>query len=103
MSLPWSLSFGKYVGEQYLEEGYVLPAWYGVAWRCIYTNRAYCLPIPLNKIAGSFRNWWIALRRPCEDDPILDAYRYGRSQGFEAGCKYGELRTARLVKQWLKE
>ena len=87
---PYSWSLGRWFGEEYIAEGHTMPPWYGVAWYCPLTARAYCLPIPLNKIVGSFRNWWFALRRPAADDPVADAYQCGYGKGEAEGYRRGE-------------
>lgn len=70
-------------------EGGLLPRGFGVAWTLPYSHAFYCLPVPFNRIVGSFRNWYLAWRLPCEDDPINLAYMYGESQGFKAGNDHG--------------
>ena len=101
----WALPrpIGRWVSDCQLAEGEFLPRGYGIAWYLPYSARAYCLPIPLNSIAGAFRAWWLQLRRPCADDPIANAYADGHSIGFSEGSKHGELHTARLMKVWLHE
>lgn len=96
----WQLPrpFGRLVSEQFLEEGNVIPWGYGIAWACPYTRRFYCLPIPLNRIAGCFRSFWLALRRPCEDDPVNQAYVYGHNIGFRDGQRHGEVVMMRLCR-----
>lgn len=79
-------------------EGEILPRGYGVAWYSPWTNQAYCLPIPLNRIAGGFRAWWFQLRRPCEDDPVYACARYNYERGYQAGLDRGVERGMRAAK-----
>lgn len=64
------------------------PRGYGVAWCDPRSNHAYCLPVPLNRVAGAFRAWWLEWRRPAEDDPIMKAYAKGYAD--RAARPFGE-------------
>lgn len=66
-----------------------LPKGYGVAWHSAGSFHAYCLPVPLNRIAGAFRAWYLDWRRPVEDDPVLQAYTYGHARGYNEGRTAG--------------
>lgn len=66
-----------------------IPKGYGVVWLSPWSIRAFCLPVPVNYIAGAFRAWYLDWRRPCEDDPIMAAYDKGRSDGFTSGERRG--------------
>lgn len=79
-----------------LAEGAKLPKGYGAAWWLPFSQSAYCLPIPFNRIVGAFRNWYLEWRRPCEDDPIAIAYDYAFSKGKAQGRREGEEQTHRL-------
>lgn len=97
MSMPWSVPFGRWLNEQLLADGESIPRGYGVAWRCVYTRRAYCLPVPLNRIMGVVRNAWIWLKVPVTDY-IGDAYHYGHSCGFSDGYNVGVEQGIRLTR-----
>jgi hypothetical protein len=98
-----TLSFGKYIGAKELARGATFPRGYGLAWWLPDVEVGYCLPIPLNRIIGAFRAWWLEWRRPCSDDPIVKAFEDGRRIGWEAGRKHGEEYTHRLYGHLLKE
>ena len=89
--MPWSLPFGQWLSDEFIAEGGVIPRWYGVAWYCPYSCRVYCLPVPVNKLAGLCRNVWLWMKRPMSD-PITDAYNYGKNigaaEGYDAGCQH---------------
>lgn len=85
----WRLRWGKWVSALELSELARMPKGYGIAWWLPYSDRAYCLPIPLNLIAGAFRAWYLAWRRPCEDDPIMAAFQAGKAKGFQDGVSHG--------------
>ena len=72
----------RIISARYLAEGESLPRWYGIAWWLPNEHAAYCLPVPLNRLVGAFRNWWLTWRLPVENDPILQAYQ----DGERAGC-----------------
>lgn len=99
----WRLSWGKWVSARELAEGATLPRGYGIAWWLPYSDRAYCLPVPLNRIAGTFRAWYLDWRRPCEDDPIAAAFTYGESTGFQRGIDHGYDRGLRHAKMIIRE
>jgi hypothetical protein len=86
----------KIISARVLEEGQMLPCGYGVAWWLPFSDCAYCLPIPLNRVVGAFRAWWLQWRRPCDDDPIPIAYHHGHGLGYQEGERHGEERTHRL-------
>lgn len=66
-----------------------IPEGYGVAWYSIWSMRAFCMRIPFNRILGSFRAFYLEFQRPCEDDPVLLAYRKGSSEGEVRGYRRG--------------
>lgn len=76
-----------------LQEGELIPPFHGVAWVEFMSNRAVCLPIPLNVVAGSLRSIWFWLRggwRPVPVNP-RDAFREGYVIGYQHGSmKAGE-------------
>ena len=62
-------------------EGGVVPKGYGIAWFEMLEGLAWCLPLPLNLIAGwSRRVWHWAIA--CSQPSALD---YARAQGYRAG------------------
>lgn len=66
-----------------LEQGQILPAWYGVAWIEWDSGRAVCLPVGLNIVAGAARQAWNWVRhgwRPVRLDP-REAYAQGVRDG----------------------
>ena len=67
----------------------VIPRGYGIAWYSPWSMRAYCMRVPFNRIIGAFRNWWLEIRRPCEDDPVMNVYNYAHSIGYSAGKEAG--------------
>ena len=93
----WNWSFGRYVGAKALYEGEQLPFGYGIAWALPHTCRYYCLPVPLNRIIGGFRAFWLQVRRPVEHDPIDDAYRAGYGKGVGNGHETGMEQGIRLA------
>ena len=67
-------------------EGSMLPAWYGVAWRDLYSNQAVCLPIGLNLVAALCRNAYYTIKfagRAVASNP-RDAYAQGLRDGRRA-------------------
>jgi hypothetical protein len=93
----------KIVSAKVIREAESLPKGYGVAWYLPYSDAAYCLPVPLNRIVGAFRAWWLEWRLPAEDDPITAAYAYGLSKGREQGRREGEASTHRLYAEIRRE
>lgn len=98
--MTWLLRrYGRWINEMDM-----LPKGYGVAWFAIYSAQAFCLPVPFNRIVGSFRAWYLDWRRPCEDDPVLLAHQQGRELGWRDGERYGYekgLRHSAIVAQEL--
>lgn len=74
-----------------IADGELLPKGYGVAWYLPDRMVALVLPIPLNKIAGAFRAWYLEWRRPVENDPIVDAFRKGVERGIQSGVERGRI------------
>lgn len=99
----WRLSWGKLVSDRELAEGATLPRGYGVAWYLPHSMRAYCLPVPLNRIAGACRAWYLDWRRPCKDDPIMVAYQLGESKGFQRAYDAGYNAALRFAKTLIRE
>lgn len=67
-------------------EGYMLPAWYGVAWRDLASNQAVCLPIGLNMAAALCRNAYYTIKfagRTVAQNP-REAYAQGLRDGRKA-------------------
>lgn len=74
---------------RWVHEGEALPLHYGVAWYDPMARRAWCLPVPCHRLVGRVRAWYLRLRQPIEDDPVLLAYQYGETEGFRRGDKAG--------------
>lgn len=74
---------------RWLPELAIMPKGYGVAWVDMRSFRCYCLPVPLNRIAGAFHAWYLEWRRPVENDPLIAAYRKGYGDGQKSGEQYG--------------
>ncbi len=66
---------------RWVNECEIVSPWYGIAWWAWDARLAYCLPIPLNKLAAMARAMWIWLRQPFSIDRDLRiwgaAYREG--------------------------
>jgi len=69
-----------------IDDGQMLPALYGVAWRTNdwQTRSTVCLPVPLNLLARVLRDFWLYLRYPGEVPvnpraAFAEGYRAGRS------------------------
>lgn len=84
--------------ERIVIDGGQLPRGYGIAWWLPLTQCAYCLPIPLNKIVGSFRNWYIEWSKPAANDSIMAAYNHGRHRGYQSGYDAGLAQGMRFEK-----
>lgn len=54
-----------------------IPRGWGVAWMCTDGFAAYVLPIPLNKVAGAFRNLWLYLQAACDGDLLTAEFKRG--------------------------
>src|SRR5262245_8741006 len=68
------MSVGIYVNE--LDP---IPNYYGIAWIDWPSMRVYCLPIPLNILAGGFRKMQMALRPGFSQRLEASAYSRGRA------------------------
>lgn len=64
----------------------VIPAWYGVAWRCWMSNTNVCLPMPLNVFARIARAIYVWARYGAIDvrADAREAYAQGRRDGDKA-------------------
>ena len=96
------------LGGIWIQEAELYPRGYGVAWLDPVGYRAYCLPIPFNRVAGCLRAWYLSLKHPSETDPVLNAFQAGVSvadarlralnrdleeayrTGFQAGLEMGD-------------
>lgn len=79
----------RIVSHRQIAEGERIPRFYGVAWYLPYSHASYCLPLPLNWIAGWWRTAWLRLQRG-PDDPLQEARRGGYSEGYSIGRSAGE-------------
>lgn len=66
-----------------INEGQMLPAFYGIAWYEDYRREAVCLPIPLNLVATIGREIWFALRGGFRATHLNPRAAY--AQGFRDG------------------
>lgn len=66
-----------------------IPRGYGIAWLTGHAFGAYCLPIPLNVIAGLGHSLWLRLKFPFTSDPLIAAYGKGYADGQQSGEAYG--------------
>jgi len=91
------------VGFRMIAEGGRIPRGYGVAWVLPQAQALCCLPIPLNRVAGSVRNWWLRWRRPCENDPVQEMFQHGYWIGYQRGRADGETATYRRFQVLMNE
>lgn len=71
--------------KKLIDQGTIIPAWYGIAWIEWQSNRAVCYPIGLNAIIALARNIYGTIRyagKPVEMSP-----RAAYLQGFRDGKK----------------
>ena len=77
-----------FTGKEMAETG-VIPRFYGVAYYKTGYDAVVMFPIPINKIVGTIRRWWINLKHAPKiaehDGKVLTAYLKGRSDGIEIG------------------
>ena len=64
----------------------IIPAFYGIAWVDLVSNRAVCLPMPFNLIAAFGRSVWIFLKHGWR--PVLCSPRDAYDQGFRHGRRF---------------
>lgn len=72
-----------------VNEGSILPAWYGLAWHRYHKLSAVCMPLPFNILAAALRGVWIWLRfgfLPVPCNP-LDAYWQGLQDGRRSNAQ----------------
>ena len=83
---------------KWIEEGGIVPRWYGIAWRDWHSYRSAILPIPLNVLAAWGRHLWYVVRFKLlpRSDVLLAAKREGWMEGYEQGCAQGD-RCARTT------
>ena len=81
----------------------IIPRFYGVAYYKTGVDCVVMYPIPINKIVGTVRRWWIwAKRAPSiaeRDADLLTAYTKGRTEGYKAG----EQDCLDRLDKWAKE
>jgi len=66
-----------------IADGEMIPRFYGLAWRDYYRNKAVCLPLGFNLIAGLVRSVYVSLMhgsKAVASNP-RDAYHQGLAAG----------------------
>ena len=75
-------------GKTMIETG-TIPRFYGVAYYQVGIDCVVMYPIPINKIVGTVRRWWIEAKRAPSiadrDADLLTAYTKGRTEGYKVG------------------
>lgn len=66
-----------------INEGEIIPAWYGVAWKDWMRREAVCMPIGVNLIAQLAR--WIYFEVKHGSRPMRSNVRAAYDQGFKDG------------------
>lgn len=82
------MKFPKY----YLEEGGILPRFYGVSYIDVKRQIIVCYPIPFNLLVNVCRKLYWKIKSPSFaeiEKRIAQAYADGRAKGFRAGLKVG--------------
>lgn len=78
-----------------VEEGQIIPKWYGVAWREFNSYHAICMITPFHWVARNFRWLWLWFMRPWPD------YWEKRDAQIRAAAnKDADLRVVRQVKKF---
>jgi len=98
----WELRCGRYISARSIAEGEAIPRWLGIAWAMPYSHRWYCLPIPLNWIAGWSCSLYMWLRGGPHDvirDTYDHAFRKGEAMGYARGHAAGMRLAAEAVKR----
>lgn len=74
----------------YLEEGYRIPRWYGIAYRDFQADRYVCFPLGVNVIVHYGRrvlHWLKVKRKPSAiDEAFYAGYKHGRWGHEEFGA-----------------
>ena len=73
----------------WVREMETIPRGYGVAWYSPWSCRAFCMRVPLNRLVGGFRAWYLSWRRPCDKDPVIAAFNEGYYTGLSDGIQQG--------------
>jgi hypothetical protein len=73
-----------------VNEGFVLPRFYGVAWFDCMRRQAVCLPMPLNFIVGVARSSWYWAKHGYLEQ-LSGSYWDMWEQGFAAGVRKAKL------------
>lgn len=70
----------KFSISKRVNEGYLIPAWYGVAWKEWQSNQAICYPIGLNCLVAVLRAFYYTVKFAGHSMPMnpRDAYAQGR-------------------------
>ena len=74
-----------------IDEGFIVPRAFGVAWIRWQTDEAVCMPIPLNIAAAGARRTWFWCRHPVMlvKDP-RQTFLQGSQAGLRAGQQYDD-------------
>ena len=77
-----------------IEEGGMLPRFYGIAWWTFYQRRAVCMPVPFNMVARVLRDGWQYMLAPSmvpmnPRDAYNAGYAAGRASTFDNMASMG--------------
>ncbi len=98
-----------------IDEGMMLPPFYGLAYYDYLRRIGVCYPIPLNFLVAGIRHVWFVLKRGCrpaqwelrEGNLVSKSYAKGRSEGYDngfnegyrKGVEDGKAEAARIIAQ----
>lgn len=88
---------------RWVKEMEPMPKGYGIAWLTVNAFRAYCLPVPLNRIAGALHSLWYWLKLPGTSHPLINAYSKGYADGQRSGREEGYERGLHMARIILEE